>query len=134
MKPRGVVCGEKSVQPLTASHRKSKYTQGIFHNRDANNHKDVLETGDQKSMIGMGVWYIIKIHDDFIDDHGVNLGGVSKGGRQLKFIDAIRMVKNHLYSQRYMIILRQAILILTHMRHYCWKKKIMSWSKGVLTS
>ena len=52
----------------------------------------MIDTGDQKCIIGTGGWKIIKCHDSCIYSQGVNMGGPSKGGHLLQIIDSIGVV------------------------------------------
>ena len=58
-------------------------------------------------MVGMGGWDIIKLHDMFIYEQGVNMGGSSKAGCRLQSVDARGVVKNRLGGKRYLVIVRQ---------------------------
>ena len=80
-KPREIPCGTRAVQNVGVTHRKSKCIQGIVHNEVAKNHTGMLDTGSHYSMIGMGIWEIIKCHDIWIYTQVVYLVGYSKGGR-----------------------------------------------------
>ena len=52
LKPQGSARSKRAVQNFNALPKKSKYVQGIFHNRKSSGHTAVFDTGDQHSMIG----------------------------------------------------------------------------------
>ena len=68
----------------------------------------MFDTGYQQSMIGRDGWEINKRHDTWIDAKGVDLGGPTKVGRRLQFVDARGVVKNLLDGKSYLVIVRQA--------------------------
>ena len=68
----------------------------------------MFDTGAQQSMIGRDGWEIIRRHDSWIDERGVDLGVYPKSGLRLQLVDARGVVKNRLDGKRYLIIIRQA--------------------------
>ena len=100
------------------------HAQGIVHNGYDKNHTTVLDTGAQKSMIGMGGWEIIKRHDSWIDAQGVNMGGLSKADHRLKSVDTRGVTKNCLDGKCYLIIIRQAFSTQIQMRHFWQRTKL----------
>ena len=68
----------------------------------------MFDTGAQQSMIGWDGWEIIRRHDSWIDERGVDLGVYPKSGLRLQLVDARGVVKNRLDGKRYLIIIRQA--------------------------
>ena len=68
----------------------------------------MLDTGSQKSMVGMEGWEIIKRHDTCIYAEVVNMGGSSNAGFCLQLVNARGVVKNRLDVKRYLVIVRKA--------------------------
>ena len=63
LNPRGVTRRNRATRTLNVRAKSQKYAQGIVHKRSKRGHKIVLDTGDQQSMVGMGVKDIIQRHD-----------------------------------------------------------------------
>ena len=61
----------------------------------------MLDTGDQKFMVGMGVWEIIKDHYTWIYEQGVNMGGSEKSGFRFKLVYTRGVAKTCLGRKRY---------------------------------
>ena len=96
MKPLGVSRIKRAVQTLYAQPKSQKWAQVIIHDREARGNTTVLDTVAQQSMVGMGVWEIIKRHNISIDAQGVNMGDSSKEGCCLQLVDSRGALKNRL--------------------------------------
>ena len=68
----------------------------------------MFDTGYKQLKTWRYGWEIIKRHDTWIDAKVVDLGGPPKAGRRFQLVDAIDVVKNHLYGKFYKVILRKS--------------------------
>ena len=68
------------MQIIGVTHIEATHAQVIIHNGVTKKHTTIIDTGSQKSMIGLGKWEIIKCHDIWIDSQGVDIGRSSKEG------------------------------------------------------
>ena len=80
MKPWGYVLSKRDVITFDSIPKSYKHAKGIAHNRIARGHTAVFNTGDHQLMIGQDGWDIIKRHDTWIYEQGVNMGGTPKAG------------------------------------------------------
>ena len=56
LNPQGVACSKRAMQNLYARPKSQNYAQTIVCNGASRGHIEVLDTGSQNSMVGMGGW------------------------------------------------------------------------------
>lgn len=80
MKIRGVACQSRVGRSLVATWKICYLSKLMIHGRNYGNHAEVIDTAPQKSIIGIGVWGVIKHCNIWIYDHCVYMSGRLKGG------------------------------------------------------